>query len=136
MSVFTSLENPIHTAASSVIFTGKLSCVLVTVISPVTYGEAGMKAYKIGRWVVLIALVLLLGLIFIKPTRIVDPQPPTLKKDNAEAFQTKLVELEQAHARGESGSEIRVNADEVGAALAASSAQAVPVQTAPEGSVK
>jgi uncharacterized protein YpmS len=95
-----------------------------------------MKAYKIGRWVVLIALVLLLGLIFIKPTRIVEQQPPTFKKDNAEAFQTKLVELEQAHARGEGGAEIRVSADEVGAALAASSAQAVLVQTAAEDSVK
>lgn len=95
-----------------------------------------MKAYKIGRWVLLIALVLVLGLMFIKPTRIVEQQPPTLRNENADTFQTKIAELEQAHARGEGGAEIRVNADEVGAALAASSSQAVPVQTAAGDSVK
>ncbi len=95
-----------------------------------------MKAYKIARWVILVVLIIVLGLIFIKPARIVEQQPPALKKENAEVFQTKFAELEQAHARGEGGAEIRVNADEVGAVLAASSSQAVPVQTAAGDSLK
>jgi uncharacterized protein YpmS len=84
-----------------------------------------MKAYRVARWAMLIALVIVLGLILVKPTRIVEQQSPTLKKENAEAFQTKLAELEHAHARGEGGAEIRVNADEVAAALASSGSQAV-----------
>src|SRR5262249_53532039 len=37
---------------------------------------------------------------------------------NAQSFQSKLEQLEQAHAQGQSGAEIRLNAQEIAAAIA------------------
>lgn len=77
-----------------------------------------MLIYKTLRWFVLAGLIITLGLFFQTPKRL-NPKPPSLAvvAKNANSFQTKLGELQQAHEQGQAGSEIRLTSDEVGAAL-------------------
>lgn len=61
-----------------------------------------------------VALVLALK----KPQPVASPQTPAAVAANAQSFQAKVSQLEQAQAQGQTGSEVRLTADEVGAAIA------------------
>lgn len=79
-----------------------------------------MKVYKVLRWVVLILLVVILGLLLKPPDRLsTKPQSAAVVVKNASSFQSKLGELEEAHQQGQQGAEARLTSDEVGAALIA-----------------
>jgi hypothetical protein len=53
-----------------------------------------------------------------KPQPVAPPQAPAAVAANAQSFQAKVSQLEQAQAQGQTGSEVRLTADEVGAAIA------------------
>jgi hypothetical protein len=64
-----------------------------------------------------------------KPKPIAPPQNPALVTANAQSFQNKLEQLERARLRGQSGTEIHLNSDEVNAAVAQATAT-MPATTA------
>ena len=53
-----------------------------------------------------------------KPQPVASPQTPAAVAANARSFQAKVSQLEHAQAQGQTGSEVRLTADEVGAAIA------------------
>ena len=53
-----------------------------------------------------------------KPQPVALPQSPAAIAANAQSFQAKVSQLEQAQAQGQTGSEVRLTADEIGAAIA------------------
>lgn len=61
----------------------------------------------------LVALVLVLK----KPAPVAQPLPAPAVAANAQSFQNKLEQLEQARAQGQSGAEVRLTAQEVAAAI-------------------
>jgi len=65
----------------------------------------------------LAALVLVLK----KPAPLAEPQPTPAVAANAQSFQNKIEQLEQARAQGQSGAEVRLNAQEIAAAIAQAS---------------
>jgi hypothetical protein len=65
----------------------------------------------------LIAVVALL-LALKKPQPVAPPQTPAAIAANAQSFQAKVSQLEQAQAQGQTGSEVRLSGDEIGAAIA------------------
>jgi hypothetical protein len=58
-----------------------------------------------------------------KPTPVAAPQPATAVVANAESFQTKVSQLAQAQADGQTGSEVHLTAEEIGAAIAQATVQ-------------
>src|SRR5438270_13330626 len=77
-----------------------------------------MTAYKILRWPMLVVLCAVLVLFFKRPERLSpNPQSPAAIAKNANAFQDKLGELQEAHQRGDGGVEVRLTSEEVGAAF-------------------
>lgn len=91
-----------------------------------------MRVYKILRWPILVILCFVLALFFKQPDRLsTQRQPQTAVARNANSFQNKLGELQEAHQRGDSGAEVRLTSDEVGAALIVANPQpqAQPAQT-------
>ena len=56
-----------------------------------------------------------------KPQPVASPQTPAAVAANAQSFQAKVSQLEQAQAQGQTGSEVRLTADEVRAAIAQAS---------------
>jgi len=77
-----------------------------------------MKVYKVLRWPILILSLLVLILLVKRPEPLsVQQQPPAAVATNANSFQAKLGELQDAHQRGETGAEVRLSSDEVGSAL-------------------
>ena len=88
-----------------------------------------MKVYRVLRWFFLAAAVIFIGLMLQHPQRLVSRHVPAAQVvANANSFQSKLSDLEQAHQSGQTGVEARISSDEVAAAFAASSPQ--PSQTA------
>lgn len=88
-----------------------------------------MKVYRVLRWFFLAAAVISIGLMLQHPQRLVSRHVPAAQVvANANSFQSKLSDLEQAHQSGQTGVEARISSDEVAAAFAASSPQ--PSQTA------
>lgn len=88
-----------------------------------------MKVYRVVRWFFLAAAVISIGLMLQHPRRLVSRQLPAAQVvANANAFQNKLSDLEQAHQSGQTGVEARITSDEVAAAFSASNPQ--PSQTA------
>jgi hypothetical protein len=77
-----------------------------------------MRVYKILRWPILVILCFVIAL-FLKPPDRLAPrkQSPAAIAKNANGFQSKLGELQEAHQRGDSGTEVRLTSDEVAAAL-------------------
>ena len=65
-----------------------------------------------------------------KPQPVAPPQSPAAIAANAQSFQDKVSQLEQAQAQGQTGSEVRLTADEIGAAIAQaeSAMPALPAQ--------
>ena len=72
--------------------------------------------FKIGRWGFLGFSVLSLALMLRRPAAVAESLPPATVQQNAEQFQTKLTQLEQATQRGEP-SEARFSAEEINAAI-------------------
>lgn len=69
----------------------------------------------------LTASVAALVLVLKRPAPVAPALPPTAVAANAQSFQNKIEQLEQARAQGQSGSEVRLNAQEVAAAIAQAS---------------
>lgn len=77
-----------------------------------------MQIYKIIRWPILVILCFVIALFLKQPDRVTPVrQLPRAIAKNANAFQNKLGELQEAHQRGETGTEVRLTSDEVAAAL-------------------
>ena len=79
-----------------------------------------MKKWKIDRIISVATLVssaLALFLVLKKPQPVAQPQPPAVAAANAQSFQTKVEQFEQAKEPGKPPAEIRLNSEEVGAAL-------------------
>ncbi|HWX53371.1 MAG TPA: hypothetical protein VN176_02145 [Verrucomicrobiae bacterium] len=72
--------------------------------------------WKIIRWSVVAVLVLVLALLLKKPVPVAAPMTAAEVKQNAAEFQSKLIELQASHNRGEPA-EAHFNADEVNAAF-------------------
>lgn len=69
----------------------------------------------------LTASVAALVLVLKRPAPVAAPLPPPVVAANAQSFQNKLEQLEQARVQGQSGAEVRLNAQEVAAAIAQAS---------------
>src|SRR5215468_5456863 len=77
----------------------------------------------------LTASVAALVLVLKRPQPVAPTLPAPAVAANAQSFQDKIEQLEQARAQGQSGAEVRLNAQEVAAAIA----QASGVLDAPAG---
>ena len=83
-----------------------------------------MKAYRVLRWFFLAATIISILLMLRHPQRLVSEQVPAAQVvANANSFQSKLSDLEQAHQSGQTGLETRITSEEVAAAFAASNPQ-------------
>jgi len=79
-----------------------------------------MKKWKIDRIISIATLVssaLALFLVLKKPQPVAPPQPPAVAAANAQSFQTKVEQFEQPKEPGKPPAEVRLNSEEVGAAL-------------------
>jgi len=79
-----------------------------------------MKKWKIDRIISVATLVssaLALFLVLKKPQPVAQPQPPAVAAANAQSFQTKVEQFEQPKEPGRPPAEVRLNSEEVGAAL-------------------
>jgi hypothetical protein len=90
-----------------------------------------MKKWKIDRIISVATLVssaVALFLVLKKPQPVAPPQPPAVAAANAQSFQTKVEQFEQAKEPGKPPAEIRLNSEEVGAALM-QAASTIPVSS-------
>lgn len=100
-----------------------------------------LKLDRIISIATLTASVAALVLVLKKPEPVAAPLPAPAIAANAQSFQSKLDQLEQARAQGQSGAEVRLTAQEVAAALAqasdalptSSSSASGPSTSAPTG---
>ena len=81
------------------------------------------RAGKIGLARILSIATLLIAVTALvlalkKPQPVAPPQSPASIVANAQSFQDKVSQLEQAQAQGQTGSEVRLTANEIGAAIA------------------
>jgi hypothetical protein len=87
-----------------------------------TWGKSGkgssMNASRILSAVSLLIAVVALFLALKKPQPVAPPQPPAAVAANAQSFQAKIEQLEHSQAQGQTGSEVRLTADEISAAIA------------------
>ena len=77
-----------------------------------------MKVRQIISIVSLLSCVVSVYLLLQKPRPVAEPQAPAVVAANAQSFQYKLDQLERARARGQAETEVRLNSDEVNAAIA------------------
>ena len=93
---------------------------------------------KIDRIISIVTLVAALGALFLALRRPapVGPvaQAPAQVEQNAQAFQSKIEQLEQPKAAGSAPAEVRLNADEVNAAIAAAASGAASPAASSAGS--
>jgi len=91
----------------------------------VCFGSPALKIYRTAQLLCLFGILVVLILLLKRPQRLLVQQvsSPTAQAANADAFQNKLGQLEQAHASGESGAETRISSEEVAAALVAANPQ-------------
>ena len=83
-----------------------------------------MRIYKIIRWPILVILCFVIALFLKQPDRVAPrQQSPSAISKNANGFQNKLGELQEAHQRGDVGTEVRLTSDEVAAALVVANPQ-------------
>src|ERR1700682_5249714 len=91
-----------------------------------------MKKWKIARVISVATLVTsLIALILVlkKPAPVAQPQPAATAAVNAESFQQKVQQLDQPKEPGQPPAEVRINSDEVSAALAQAAGQ-IPLTAA------
>lgn len=97
-----------------------------------------VKLDRIISLATLTASVAALGLVLKKPQPVATPMPPAAVAANAQSFQDKIEQLEQAKAQGQPGTEVRLTSQEVSAAIAQASgalaSQGVGSAGAPAGS--
>ena len=80
-----------------------------------------IKLDRIISIATLTASVAALALVLKKPAPVAEPLPAPAVAANAQSFQNKIDLLEQARAQGQSGAEVRLNAQEIAAAIAQAS---------------
>jgi hypothetical protein len=80
-----------------------------------------IKLDRIISIATLTASVAALFLVLKKPAPVAEPLPAPVLAANAQSFQNKIDQLEQARAQGQSGAEVRLNAQEIAAAMAQAS---------------
>lgn len=85
-------------------------------------------ALKIARILIAVLLLAFVVLLLKKPQPLaLAPQSSAALSENADAFQTKLGDIQAAHERGDSGAEVRITSDEVRAALVVANSPTPPV---------
>ena len=93
---------------------------------------------KIDRIISIVTLVAALGALFLalrRPAPVAPvAQAPAQVEQNAQAFQSKIEQLEQPKAAGSAPAEVRLNADEVNAAIAAAASGAASPAASGAGS--
>jgi len=92
----------------------------------------GRGKIRLGRILSLATLLISLAALVLalkKPQPVAPRQTPAAIAANAQSFQAKVSQLEQARDQGQSGSEVRLTADEIGAAIAQAE-RAMPVSPA------
>lgn len=83
-----------------------------------------MRTYKISRWLILLILCFVIALLLTPPNRLSPRQQSSVGiAKNANGFQNKLGELQEAHQRGDVGTEVRITSEEVAAALVVANPQ-------------
>jgi hypothetical protein len=80
-----------------------------------------LKLDRIISIATLTVSVAALALVLQKPAPVAEPLPAPALVANAQSFQNKIDQLEQARAQGQSGAEVRLNAQEIAAAMAQAS---------------
>ncbi len=80
-----------------------------------------IKLDRIISIATLTASVAALALVLKKPAPVAEPLPAPAMAANVQSFQNKIEQLEQARAQGQSGAEVRLNAQEIAAAIAQAS---------------
>jgi hypothetical protein len=101
-----------------------------------------MKKWKLDRIISVATLVTSMFALFLvlkKPAPVAQPQPAATAAVNAQSFQEKVQQLDQPKEAGQPPAEVRINSDEVSAALAqaagqiplAAAAQSISSQTTP-----
>lgn len=81
-----------------------------------------LKLDRVISIATLLASLTALFLVMKKPSPVAPPRvPPAVVSANAQSFQDKIEQLQQAQAQGQSGAEVRLNAQEVSAAIAQAS---------------
>ena len=90
-----------------------------------------MKIYRIVRWVVLLALIVAVFLLMKKPEPVAKPQDAATVAANAQSYQTKLQQLEQAKEQGQSQAEVHLTAGEISAAIGQAGAIPAPAVETP-----
>ena len=91
-----------------------------------------MKKWKIDRIISVATLVTSLIALFLvlkKPAPVAQPQPAAAAAVNAQSFQQKVQQLDQPKEPGQPPTEVRLNSDEVSAALAQAAGQ-IPLAAA------
>jgi len=83
-----------------------------------------VKIYRVIRWAVLASSMLSFFLLLKKPTPIARPLDRAALATNMQSYESKMQELQQARALGQSQTEVRLSAEEVSAAI--TQAGAVP----------
>jgi len=78
--------------------------------------KGDFSAWKGLRWGVVALAIAVLGLMLKKPAAVAEPLPPDRARASTEQFQTKWMDLQQAHQRGEA-TETRFTAEEISSAL-------------------
>ncbi len=81
-------------------------------------GSGKIRLGRILSIATLLISVAALVLALKKPQPVAPPQTPAAIAANAQSFQDKVSQLEQAQAQGQTGSEVRLTADEIVAAIA------------------
>ena len=78
-----------------------------------------LKLDRVISMATLLTSLTALFLVMRKPAPVAPPPAPrTVVAANAESFQNKIAQLQQAQAQGQSGTEVRLNAQEISAAIA------------------
>jgi hypothetical protein len=81
-----------------------------------------LKLDRVISIATLVVSLTALVLVMKKPAPVAPPAvPPAVVAANAESFQNKIEQLQQAQAQGQPGAEVRLNAQEVSAAIAQAS---------------
>lgn len=98
-------------------------------------GSGKIKS-SVGRIVSIATLVISLAALYLamkKPAPVAPTQPATAVAASVESFQTKINQLQQAQAQGQTGSEVHLTANEISAAIAQATTQAgsVPAPVKP-----
>jgi hypothetical protein len=96
--------------------------------------EAKEKKFSVSRMISIASLLLAATALILalrKPQPVAQPQAPAAVAANAQSFQTKVDQLAQAQADGQSGSEVHLTPGEINAAIAQASGPAPAPAPAP-----